>query len=243
MLIGGHRGSGVSDSGVTPSPFQENSLDSIRRAFEQGAGFIECDWVWDGQGEGWICHSMRLSDHFPNPSAGFLDQLSTAEVSSLVGLGGLPLCSLRTLIREFAEHAVNLEIKGLKGIGRKRVSALEQWHPNVWPDAWWFSSFDPQDLLEFQDRWPQANLALLSHELGGGGAIYSDGGRYLSGSAAIEWLRRHPNIAWHPEITDRPVFDRRQIGWSMNPDSENRASIEGLHGLITDRLDAWLATE
>ena len=36
-----------------------------------GADFVELDWVWDAQGQGWICHSMALEQHFPEKQ-GFL---------------------------------------------------------------------------------------------------------------------------------------------------------------------------
>ena len=66
VKLGGHRGSGISDQPHHPRPSrQENSTVSIDQAFAMGADFVELDWVWDRQGQGWICHSMALEQHFP----------------------------------------------------------------------------------------------------------------------------------------------------------------------------------
>ena len=243
MWIGGHRGCGVTDRTGRVGVAQENSAQALAQAFSQGADFVEVDWVWDAQGEGWLCHSMRLSEHIADPPAEFLDQLSSAQVQQLVGLGGQPLMSLSALIQVWSDRRVNVEIKGLKGIGRERCSPLSQRLPAQWPKRWWFSSFDPLDLIEFRARWPAAQLALLSTEVGDYGAMYADGSKSLSGSQAIDFLADFPDIWWHPELTDRPNFDRTQVGWCASPAAEQANSLDGLTGLITDRLDAWRPTE
>ena len=243
MKLGGHRGSGISDRPDHPRPsqWQENSKTSIDQAFALGADFVELDWVWDGQGQGWICHSMALEQHFSgNP--GFLDQLSTHQVAQLRGFLGEPLLCLEEAMRYYRNRAVNLEIKGLKGCHRERVSFLQQSCPENWPRTWWLSSFDPLDLLEAEDRWPNLQLALLSAEQGATGHQYLDSTPYLTGAQALEVLASHPDWWWHPEITDRPDSERYQIGWSIDGAQENRRSLEGLQGLITDHLDDWLKT-
>ena len=132
VKLGGHRGSGISDQPhhPRPSPWQENSTVSIDQAFAMGADFVELDWVWDGQGQGWICHSMALEQHFPEQQ-GFLDQLPTQAVTKLRGFLGEPLLSLGDAIRYYGHRAVNLEIKGLKGCQRERVSFSNKPAPNI----------------------------------------------------------------------------------------------------------------
>ena len=206
-----------------------------------GADFVELDWVWDAQGQGWICHSMALEQHFPEQQ-GFLDQLPTQAVANLRGFLGEPLLSLEDAIRYYGHREVNLEIKGLKGCQRERVSFLQQACPKYWPSNWWLSSFNPLDLIEAEDRWPNLQLALLSAEQGATGHQYLDSTPYLTGAQALEVLASHPDWWWHPEITDRPDSERYQIGWSIDGEQEHRHSLEGLQGLITDHLDDWLKT-
>lgn len=244
MKHGGHRGCGISDRPDHPRPsqWQENSKASIDQAFVQGADFVELDWVWDGQGQGWICHSMALEQHFQS-SQGFLDDLSTHQVTHLRGILGEPLLSLKDALRDYSHCSVNLEIKGLKGCQRERVSFLQQSCPEHWPANWWLSSFDPLDLLEAEDRWPHLQLALLSAEKGATGNQYLDSAPYLTGAQALDVLEAHSGWWWHPEITDRPESKRHQIGWSIDGEQEHRSSLEGLQGLITDHLDDWLKNE
>ena len=206
-----------------------------------GADFVELDWVWDAQGQGWICHSMALEQHFPDKH-GFLDQLPTHQVSQLRGFLGEPLLTLKDAMRYYSNRAVNLEIKGLKGCQRERISFLQQACPEQWPVTWWLSSFDPLDLLEAKDRWPHLQLALLSAEQGAVGLQYLDSTPYLTGTQALDVLEAHPGWWWHPEISDRPDSTRYQIGWSIDGVQERRYRLEGLRGLITDHLDDWLKT-
>ena len=243
MLIGGHRGCGVTDSrpaqAGTP---QENSLPSIEQAFALGADFVEVDWVWDAQGVGWICHSMRLSEHFNDPRVEYLDQLSTPAVEGLIGRQGAPLMSLAQLIERFGDRTVNVEIKGVKGIGRRRVSFHDQQYPKRWPSCWWLSSFDPQDLEDAQRIWPDTPVGLLSAPNASEGLQYLDGTPYLTGQQALTYLSGREHWRWHPEITHRPHASCFQVGWSLDPESESHCDLSGLQGLITDRLDAWLGT-
>ncbi len=243
MKIGGHRGCGVTDSwrSIPESP-QENSAESIAQAFEQGADFVECDWVWDAQGVGWICHSSRLTDHFKHPPAEYLDDVPSAMVSKMVGVNGHPLISLTDLIERFGSRSINLEIKGVKGVGRPRISFLSQQYPLRWPEGWWLSSFDPLDLLEAQSVWPDVQLGLLSAEKGALSHQYAGKTPYLSGRSALSVLADNPSWWWHPELTDRPPSDLHQIGWSLKPVLPQDDLTQGLDGLITDRLDAWVTT-
>ena len=136
---------------------------------------------------------------------------------------------------------MNLEIKGLKGCQRERVSFLQQACPKYWPSNWWLSSFDPLDLLEAEDRWPNLQVALLSAEQGASGSIFRLNPVFkLAIKPWMSWL--HSDWWWHPEITDRPDAQRYQIGWSLDGEQEHRHSLKGLQGLITDHLDDWLKT-
>lgn len=236
MKVGGHRGFGVTDAPGRSGPYQENSYAAVQAAFDSGADFVEVDWVWDRDGLGWICHSSVLSEHFDHTPATYLDELSSAEVACLVGRGGQRLMSLPDLIERFGDRAVNIEIKGTKGSGRVPVGFWSQQVPSAWPSQWWLSSFDPTDLERACEIWPDTPVGLLSVEAGGAGQ------GYLSGRQALEYLARHPAWYWHPELTDRPDSDRIQFGWSMDPSAEDTCDLQGLRGLITDRVDAWCRT-
>ena len=95
-----------------------------------GADFVELDWVWDAQGQGWICHSMALEQHFPEQQ-GFLDQLPTQAVANLRGFLGKPLLSLEDAIRYYGHREVNLEIKASKGASANGSVFSNKPAPNI----------------------------------------------------------------------------------------------------------------
>ena len=241
MWLGGHRGLGKSDGVENPPLWQENSLQAIQYAFQEGADFVEVDLVVDGEGNGWFCHSTELAQHILNPPAQYLDELSTEQVSSLQGLGGEPLCSFQHALTWFADRRLNIELKFRQGTNRPRGMEISRLGALLveWPSEWWLSSFDLV-LLEAAHRlWPETTLGLLSLE-GEGDWIYTNA-RALSNDAAYK-IARDRNWRWHPQLsakTDALPEGLETFAWSTGPDDEPEVLPPHLSGLITDRLSYW----
>lgn len=241
MLLGGHRGLGKSDGIEAPPEWQENCLHAIQYAFTQGADFVEVDLVLDGDGHGWFCHSSALKEHLQNPPAKYIDELTTAEVSDLIGLGGEPLCSLQQALTWFGDRPMNIELKLRQGTGRPRghdayrLGSLT----TTWPSQWWLSSFDLVTLEAASRVWPATEIGLLSLA-GSGEWIYSNA-RCLSNEVGYT-IAMDRGWRWHPQLsrtTRRLPAGAPTFGWSLGPDDEPDTLPEGLTGLITDRLSYW----
>lgn len=186
ILIGGHRGSGCTDSPHARTLNKhlanppENTLESIRAALNNGADFIECDVVSAQDGGLMVIHSDLLADHVFSP----LTRQRVGECSqrSLAALGVGPqmdghipqLGEVLALVAGFGQPGgprpwLNLEIKDTKNTGapppdtvwlRHLVDSLQAGPLPV--DRLILSSFALADLVDVRALWPQARLAWLT---------------------------------------------------------------------------------
>ncbi|MEA1938207.1 MAG: glycerophosphodiester phosphodiesterase family protein [Pseudomonadota bacterium] len=180
LEIGGHRGSGNTDSPharqldkhlVNPA---ENTLESIKAALAAGADFIEIDVIGTRDEHIIVTHSDLLSDHvFGRDDPGFVADNDLAALKALaVGINGdgtMPeLIEVLDLIdAQSGDIWLNIEIKDVKGTGKSRkpdfvplLASVVRNHPL--DDARvLFSSFALIDLVEMQQVYPKARLGLL----------------------------------------------------------------------------------
>lgn len=196
VRLGGHRGSGCTDS-----PFAriaslrskarkdkppENTLESISRAFEHGADFVEVDVLRTLDDVLVVTHSNNLREHVQRspPSARFIGELRLEEVKQLrTGLrarsGPIPtlaevleLASQWRARRALPDFVLNIEIKDVKGTrapkavpGRPSVVELlarQVTAPPALPlESIVFSSFALSDLTELARLLPAARLGML----------------------------------------------------------------------------------
>jgi glycerophosphoryl diester phosphodiesterase len=139
ILLGGHRGSGCTDSPFARSASPrskgrkskppENTLDSIAQAFEHGADFVEIDVLRTLDDVLLVTHSNDLREHVPSypSSARYIGELRLDEVKQLrTGLRGrsstiptlaevLDLVAEQRARRALPGFVLNIEIKDVKG--------------------------------------------------------------------------------------------------------------------------------
>jgi glycerophosphoryl diester phosphodiesterase len=196
IRLGGHRGSGCTDSPFARSASlrsrsrknkpPENTLDSIAKAFEHGADFVEVDVLRTLDDVLVVTHSNDLREHVQSypPTARFIGELRLEEVRQLrTGLRGrsgtIPtLAEVLDLVAEWRarralpDFVLNIEIKDVKGTrapkavpGRPSVVELlarqVPTHPALPLDAIVFSSFALSDLVELARLLPAARLGML----------------------------------------------------------------------------------
>lgn len=189
ILVGGHRGMGMTDSGFAqkrnqggPARPPENTLESLLGALRAGANFIETDAIATADGEIVLVHSDDPSMHIVVPQEGvpgkrFIDEMTLAEVRSLhTGLDGTGrIATLRELLgavkAEFPEGdiTIDLELKGLQAVARPTSKApplvkpvLEAIRKEGFPlERIMFSSFSVKALEELAAEEPKARMALL----------------------------------------------------------------------------------
>ena len=241
MQIGGHRGCGRTDDakGRRDVP-QENSQRAIDRAFAMGADFIETDLCLDGEGRGWLVHSAELSLHIEHPPADYLDQLTSLQVSRLVGFGGLPLMPLEELLAQHSTQALNLEIKLGQGTQRSYQAQIDQvtgWDLQ-WPDRWCLSSFDPFVMDQISRRWPNQNVAQLSLDRYAGDALCPDTPdaqvqSFNQAKTRPQHWRIHAEAGDHITPTPHSIYV-----WSLDINQTHWP--QGIDGIITDRLEDFL---
>ncbi len=190
IRFGGHRGSGCTDSPhARASPARagkppENTLDSIARAYADGADFVEVDVLRTKDDVLVITHSNRLSDHVlrQEPRAPYAGDLDWKDLEPLrtgpEGNGRIP--TLHEVLEFAAEQAarrdapdfvLNIEIKDVKDTdGPKHVpgrpSLVEllarQVRAHRLPVARIvFSSFALSDLIALKRELPEARLGML----------------------------------------------------------------------------------
>lgn len=190
IRFGGHRGSGCTDSPHARSSLAragkppENTLDSIARAYADGADFVEVDVLRTKDDVLVVTHSNRLSDHVlrQETRAPYVGDLAWAEVQSLrtgpEGNGRIP--TLEQVLELAAEQAVrggasdfvlNIEIKDVKDTdapkhvpGRPSLVELlaRQVRAHRLPVGQVvFSSFALSDLIALKRELPEARLGML----------------------------------------------------------------------------------
>jgi len=172
MLIGGHRGCGVTDRpGITRSDIPaENTLESLLGALR--ADFIETDAVATVEGEIVLIHSSDTSMHVLPPEQAipgkrFVSQLTLAEVQSLrTGPGGAGrIASLHELLQaltaEFPGSSVilDLELKGGPALARPVLETIRQERFPL--ERILFTSFSLETIQELSAQSPAARIGLL----------------------------------------------------------------------------------
>lgn len=196
VRLGGHRGSGCTDSVFArlaslrsksrrDKP-PENTLDSISKAFEHGADFVEVDVLRTLDDELVVTHSNNLREHVHHapPAVRFMGELRLEAVRQLrTGLRGrsaaiptlaevLELVSQWRTRRALPDFVLNIEIKDVKGThapkaipGRPSVVELlarqVPAHPTLPLEAIVFSSFALSELTELARLLPAARLGML----------------------------------------------------------------------------------
>jgi glycerophosphoryl diester phosphodiesterase len=208
IRLGGHRGSGCTDSAFAraASPRSrargrkppENTLESIARAFEHGADFVEIDVLRTLDDALVVTHSNALREHVlvAPVSARFIGELRLEEVRQLrTGLRGrqsaIPtLAEVMDLVAEWrtrrglADFVLNIEIKDVKGTRapkhlQGRPSLVELLarqvtaHSALPLEAIVFSSFAVSDLVELARLLPKARVGMLFDlDREAGGLVY-----------------------------------------------------------------------
>lgn len=172
ILVGGHRGSGCTDSphaqavlstlGQQKPP--ENTLDSIEKAIQNGAKLIEIDVIQTADNQLVVTHSNRLSDHvFAPNNAGFVADYTYEQLQGFrVGPEGTHTIPLLSEVLAVCKNILlNIEIKDVKGTPTAKFS--EERPPLVdllaeaicdHDGALIVSSFSTWDLVAMKDRLP-----------------------------------------------------------------------------------------
>lgn len=186
IRLGGHRGSGCTDSAhARSSPARagkppENTLDSLARAYADGADFVEVDVLRTKDDVLVVTHSNRLSDHVLRevaraPHVGDLDWKDVEPLrTGPEGTGRIP--TLEQVLNLAAEQAasdfvLNIEIKDVKDTdtpkhvpGRPSLVELlaRQVRDHRLPVRHIvFSSFALSDLIAMKKELPEARLGML----------------------------------------------------------------------------------
>jgi glycerophosphoryl diester phosphodiesterase len=191
IRFGGHRGSGCTDSAhargwrAREGKPPENTLDSMARAFEEGADFVEVDVLRTQDEELVVTHSNRLSEHVwgQEPRAPYVGDLTWRELEVLrtgpQRNGRIPtleqvleLAAKQGSGREASDFVLNIEIKDVKGTEAPkavRPSLVELLARKVRAHRLpvrriVFSSFALSDLMALSKELPEARLGLLFAE-------------------------------------------------------------------------------
>ena len=175
VIVGGHRGSGCTDSPHAKKIGQEkpaeNTIESIQEAIRNGAKLIEIDVIQTKDNRLVVTHSNQLSDHVFNVeepglvSEYTLDKLKGLDVGPKFN-GTIP--ELKEVLNVTQDITLNIEIKDVKGTDDVKqlddrpmlVDLLAEELKGYEGDTI-LSSFSLWDLQEMSKRLPDSNLAIL----------------------------------------------------------------------------------
>jgi glycerophosphoryl diester phosphodiesterase len=244
FFVGGHRGYGCTDHSFY-SKFRnlnsipaENTCASIKRAFEEGADFVEVDAVYSADRHIFVLHNVMPSDHFfvlaPEQE---LNKLKWSSFKSLpIGRaqnGALAdLHSILTLIKKQDPHtapfSVNIELKGVQG---SRQPADQDWyfqsvrdavvHAGFKQNRILFSSFSLASVIKMAALMPLAHYGMLFQEQASLRPIYSD----------------HDHSFFHQYIPFNATNVRR-VKYEFHNNVTNRARLKYLHPEISTITNA-----
>lgn len=195
FIVGGHRGAGCTDSGPANAKPAENTIESFRQAFNDGADFIELDAQETADHKIVVTHADHLSHHvFGANPFNSVGETSLADLKTLrVGrnrTGEIPtlvetLDFLRTTeVFNRRAFCLNIELKNIREIEKGKFrprpdsyydTILSEIACNGFPlDKIVFSSFAARDLAELKKRAPDAKTGFLFWETdsGSGEEIY-----------------------------------------------------------------------
>lgn len=179
VIIGGHRGSGCTDSphaqniGQVKPP--ENTLESIELAIKNGAKLIEVDAVQTADNHLVVIHSNALSNHvFGHQSSesdiGFVADHTLEDLQQFkVGPHGThTIPTLREVLDLCKDVALNIEIKDVKGTDTAKFTAGKPTLVDLLadeiaehPGSIIVSSFSIWDLVAMKERLPDVPRAQL----------------------------------------------------------------------------------
>lgn len=195
--LGGHRGMGCTDHGfyqnrdIKNLPV-ENTVDSVVKAFENGADYIETDAVMSKDNILFAIHNVVPKDHFftPDMPPALLNKMKFADIQKFRtghGHNGM-IQPFGEILEAIATHdpktlpwAVNIEIKGVQGSGQNfeandYLDRLAQTvrESNLLPERILWSSFSLANVLAMSRHFPQSQFGMLFSEKPGPRAIYAD---------------------------------------------------------------------
>ena len=190
VLIGGHRGSGTTDSGpARPDLPAESTLESIVQAFNDGAGFVEIDAQQTADDQMVVTHADNLAHHvFGDARFNSIGETNLADLRT-VRFGRDRKGPLATLAETFNAIAatdafsrpgfrVILEIKNIREIEKDKFrpgpdsyydALLRSVDESGFPlDKIVFASFAARDLISLKERCPEAKTGFLFWETDSG---------------------------------------------------------------------------
>lgn len=255
ILIGGHRGSGCTDSEHAAPygslKYAENTLPAIRNAIDDGAGYIEVDAIQTRDDQIAITHSNNLSLHvFGDKNPGFVSEYTLKDLKNLrTGPrqdGEIP--SLEEVLSVCKDVILNIEIKDVKGTADKKLKPGRPLLLDVLAETLKgykgrviVSSFSLQDIQKAAELMPEVKRGMLfnTHEeaelpVYNGG---EDGSTYLHFTAAnLHMVGEAAAIHFaHPCLGSTPpdVLEQcKELGlgvnaWSVNelPPQKNPAPV------------------
>ena len=177
VIIGGHRGSGCTDSphaqniGQVKPP--ENTLESIELAIKNGAKLIEVDAIQTADNHLVVTHSNALADHVfthPDFDLGYVADHTLEELQQLkVGPHGThTIPTLAEVLEVCKDVALNIEIKDVKGTDTAKFTAGKPALVDLLadeiaehPGSIIVSSFSIWDLVAMKERLPDVPRAQL----------------------------------------------------------------------------------
>ncbi len=175
ILIGGHRGSGCTDSTFARSlnitKVAENTIPSILLAIKNGAVFIEIDAIQTADNHIVVTHSNNLADHiFGVDNIGFVGDKTLAEIKQLktgVNSDGV-IPTLKEVLEITKDITLHIEIKDVKGTAADKFIPNRPTVPELlvkelagYKGKVLFSSFSIWDLEQMQKLLPNTPRAML----------------------------------------------------------------------------------
>lgn len=188
IKLGGHRGMGCTDHDfyqdkrdIASLPV-ENTLESIKAAFENGADYIETDAVMSADGVLFTIHNVVPKDHFfaDDRPRDLLNTLPYAEISPYKTgrYNNGTVARLDDVLNHIAAvdprtlpWSINIEIKGVQGSGQdyeendylhKLVKTVE--NSALGTDRILFSSFSLENIIRVSHALPSAHYGMLFSE-------------------------------------------------------------------------------
>lgn len=198
LKLGGHRGLGCTDHDfyqtrrdISNLPV-ENTLESIKTAFDHGADYIETDAVMSADGVIFTLHNVVPKDHFfaSTIPPKLLNTMDFAEIQKYnIGRENTgKIARLSDVLNLIAQidpktlpWAINIEIKGVQGSGQdyedkayiaNLAKTVEE--SNLPADRILWSSFSMENIIRMSYKFPESKFGMLFSEKEQPRAIYAN---------------------------------------------------------------------
>jgi glycerophosphoryl diester phosphodiesterase len=195
--LGGHRGMGCTDHGfyyqrdIRNLPV-ENTVESVVKAFENGADYIETDAVMSEDGILFAIHNVVPKDHFftPDMPPALLNKMKFADIqkfrtghrhNGMIQPFGEMLDAIAKHDPKTLPWAMNIEVKGVQGSGQNYEAndyldrlAKTIRESDLPPERILWSSFSLANVLAMSRHFPQSQFGMLFSEKPEPRAIYAD---------------------------------------------------------------------